>query len=262
MITIKKILLYPFRFIYYKTPLRAWWLGDHWALGKLVEIIYGDIVNIDGLKIDISNPAITTAIKCRFILDRYEPEERETVKKFLDETTPVIELGGSIGVVSCTINKILLDQTKHVVVEANPNLIPTLQKNRDQNNCKFEILNKAIGYGSKRINFFLHKKFIGGSTQRETEKSVFVEATSLSNLINRENFNKVNLVSDIEGAEIEMIKKEISVLKEKVDIFIVGFHPGISKMEEIKEAKKIIQEDGFQTLYDQKQTCVFKNKNF
>jgi predicted O-methyltransferase YrrM len=42
----------------------------------------------------------------------------------------VLELGGCLGVVSCSINTLLRDPSRHVVVEANPKLLAYLYENR------------------------------------------------------------------------------------------------------------------------------------
>jgi len=61
----------------------------------------------------------------------------------------VLELGGCLGVLSCTINKRLGDPTKHVVLEANPALIPYLRGNREINRAAFIVTNSVVfGSGS------------------------------------------------------------------------------------------------------------------
>ena len=55
---------------------------------------------------------------------------------YVDPNLPVIEFGGCIGVISCLTNKKIKDKKKHIVVEAQPYLIETLKKNRNNNDCK------------------------------------------------------------------------------------------------------------------------------
>jgi hypothetical protein len=50
-----------------------------------------------------------------------------------------MDRGGCIGVVSCVINRVLQEPSRHVVVEGNPYIIPALQCNRDFNGCSFQI---------------------------------------------------------------------------------------------------------------------------
>ena len=91
-----------------------------------------------------------------FLLDgRYELPERRAVKRHLKRDLPVIELGGSLGVVACITNKLLTDPTAHVVVEANPRAIPQLTLNKTSNHCAFEIVNCALAYGVDAVTFVL-----------------------------------------------------------------------------------------------------------
>jgi 16S rRNA A1518/A1519 N6-dimethyltransferase RsmA/KsgA/DIM1 with predicted DNA glycosylase/AP lyase activity len=72
----------------------------------------------------------------------FEKHERETIKRCLDPNLPVVEVGGCIGVVACTTNRLLQEPSKHVVVEANPDLVPVLEANRQLNQCEFVVLQR------------------------------------------------------------------------------------------------------------------------
>lgn len=138
---IKKIVVTIFQ-----RTVRKWWYADYWIVGRIFEL-RGSIFYVDGLKFSAQGPQMTTKFKSGFFLHDYERDERETVKKFLDNDVPVIELGAGFGVISCTINKKLTNPKNHIVVEANPYLTLPLEKNRDMNGCQFTVVNKAIGYG-------------------------------------------------------------------------------------------------------------------
>src|SRR5579863_4607697 len=99
-------------------------------LGKLAER-FGDIARSDGLTISMDNPLLPARFKGTILLGWYENDERGMIQRNLPNDEPVIELGASIGVVACAANRRLLSPDQHVVVEASPELIPTLKKNRD-----------------------------------------------------------------------------------------------------------------------------------
>src|ERR1051325_201510 len=107
-------------------------------------------------------------MKSRFVLNQYERPEREAITRYLDPSLPVVEFGACIGVVSCLTNKKLGNPQQHVVVEANPHLVPLLNKNREANHCEFTILHRAVGYGSNEIEFHLGGTFVTGRVHRET----------------------------------------------------------------------------------------------
>jgi hypothetical protein len=87
----------------------------------------------EGLSFEIPREQTTRAMRGRFAFDTYELPERELIRKYLPSNARVLELGGGIGVVSCLTNSLLRDKHAHVVVEANPLLIPFLESNRDLN---------------------------------------------------------------------------------------------------------------------------------
>src|SRR5580698_4591709 len=85
--------------------------------------------------------------------NKYEAAERQAVARYLRRDIPVVELGGSMGVVACVTNRLLKDPAAHVVVEANPLVIPQLELNRALNRCQFEIVNRAIAYEMETVTF-------------------------------------------------------------------------------------------------------------
>ena len=112
----------------------------------------------------------------------YEAEERELIRSYLRPEDSVLELGACIGAVSCTTNKLLADKSRHVVLEANPKLIPMLEHNRNVNGCGFTVLNRAASQ-EKSVTFYLTDEFIvGGTTHRVSQHPVTVEGSSLEAL--------------------------------------------------------------------------------
>src|SRR5689334_24218000 len=159
-------------------------IGDeiNWCYGKLVEQ-RGNVVEIDGCKFSLDSSAITTRSKSKFMFGQYEKPEREAVGRFLNPSLPVVEFGGSIGVVSCLTNRKLENPEAHVVVEANPALVPLLIRNRDLNGCKFVVLEKMIGYGGEVGTFFADDdNFVIGTSVSDDSSSVQRIQVSTTNL--------------------------------------------------------------------------------
>ena len=50
----------------------------------------------------------------------YELPERTAIARYLRRDLPVVELGGSIGVVACVTNRLLKDRTADLVVGKSP----------------------------------------------------------------------------------------------------------------------------------------------
>src|SRR5689334_23255275 len=125
--------------------------------------------------------------------------QRETLERYLKPERPVVELGASIGVIACLANKRLTDPQRHVVVEANPDLLRLLEENRDRNACRFSVMHGALGYGAQETRFYQHGDFLCGSLQHASHKYVSVKTLSLGDVLDNFNYQPCTLICDIEG---------------------------------------------------------------
>ncbi len=197
-------------------------LEDRWLLGKLVEL-RGNTGALDGCTFDLSHANIATFLKSRFLLKSWEEESRFLFKKHMPKDMPLVEFGASIGIVSCITNKQLANPEAHIVVEANPRLLPILEKNRADNNCGFKILNKAIAYGASEAHFTLNDRCNEGSIS-QTAADITVPTISLRKILDAEGLTKINMICDIEGAEVDLVENEGHVLRDHVEWLIVELH--------------------------------------
>src|SRR5262245_42251973 len=113
---------------------RAWWWVknsrmDNRLVGRFIEL-RGNRVRLHGLRLSVDNPLIQRGHKSTIAFGIYELGEIQCVRRYVRSDDAVIELGGSIGVVACLTNRMLADPARHLVVEANPLLIRTLEQNR------------------------------------------------------------------------------------------------------------------------------------
>lgn len=97
-----------------------------------------------GLEINIDDSnLLNDDLKGRLKGQTWEQVEAKAVG-YIDPNACVLELGACIGIVACLINKKISDKTKQVSIETNPDLIEQLTRVRDENNCKFEIVNSFV----------------------------------------------------------------------------------------------------------------------
>ncbi len=231
-----------------------------WWTGKIIEI-KGNMISLDGCQFNVNSPAISTVTKADFYFDNYEIHERAALKRFLDPALPVIELGGAMGVVACLTNKSLNHPEKHVVVEANPEILPLLEENRDRNNCKFTVLHGAVAYGTDEITFNLCDDFRASSAQAEFNKSVTVPTTNLQEIVAKFNFDKFTLICDIEGAEVDLVKFDGEVLRDRVTTLMVEVHEYIHGEEPIKNMFQALEKMNFESVYDKGNVYVMQKKS-
>lgn len=234
--------------------------NDHWWVGKLVEL-NGNAVKIDGCKFYVASPAISTTVKTRFVFDTYEQPERAAIKEFLATDLPVVEFGAGVGVVSCLTNKLLRHPENHLVVEANPDLIGVIEKNRAQNRCRFAIVNCALAYGCEQIDFYQGDNFLANSLMAPAGRKISVRAITLAQALAERGFATINLLCDVEGEEVELVKNELACLRQRVKVFILEIHPSIAGAEAITAMLTTLEQAGFQQLNHHPTTKALRNTN-
>jgi FkbM family methyltransferase len=192
------------------------------------------------------------AMKVSLLKGKYERFERHAVLKYVRPELPVVELGACVGVVACVTNAILKNPAAHVVVEANPQVIPILKRNHDLNNCKFEILNAAIAYGHSTVTFAVASDFRGSALRRDSDRSyvknfVTVAATGLGVIVAERGYHQFTLICDIEGHEFELVTLDADTLL-KVDTLIMETHARMIGEAKNNELMEKLSELGFQTI--------------
>jgi FkbM family methyltransferase len=215
------------------------------------------IVSLDGCTFNIKG--ISSISMRRAILDkRYESFERRAVMQYVRPDIPIVELGGCIGVVCCIANRLLIDRRSHVVVEANPQVIPLLKENRDLNHCDFEILNRAISYDQSEIMFAETDDYWGNALQfRSGVRLVTVSTTCLRDIVDERGFETFTLICDIEGHEYDLVRCERDVLQ-SVDTIVLETHPNIIGENKTIELLNTLIQSGFQEVAKESAVRVLK----
>jgi len=199
-----------------------------------------------------------TSMKLELLSGKYEKPEREAVLHYLQPHWSVIELGGCIGVVSCITNKLLNNPENHLVLEVNPLVLPFLKANRDANGCAFQIMDKALAYGSETVTFNPLSDFWGNSLYHVGgQPPVTVETTTLANLLRERHFDNFALICDIEGQEYELISREPEMIR-KAELIVMEVHPHILGTEKVEFLLSTLKDLGFGILSQSKNVISFQ----
>jgi FkbM family methyltransferase len=129
----------------------------------------------------------------------------------------VIELGGSLGVISCTIRRRIDPARRQFIVEADPRLAKALRRNLAINHCdaNVDVIEAAISYDpGDTVSFALGESSVSGRVAADAGSlpTIEVPACTLSQLIERHNLTDFALVSDIEGVEWRILKNDLEAL--------------------------------------------------
>lgn len=216
---------------------------------------------VEGL--DLVIPFDMTDLKFRgqFPIDFYEKQERRYLKQFLPKNATVLELGACLGVVSCLTNRLLDHPDQHVVVEANPNVIPVIEENKRRNQCGFHIEHCMVS--SRPSNeFFIGKTILMSSNRRQSATKISIVGKTVADLEREYKMKFDALVMDIEGGELDFLRENREKLKELNVIFMeVHPHRDILTIAEVAECLEILEAAGFDKLVDETNFWVLVRRN-
>jgi len=219
----------------------------------------GNRAKVDGVAIRMNSRFIEDVPRGQLVLGLYEAPERALTRKYFPRDEPVVELGASIGVVTCVVSRRLAPPARYVAVEAHPGLIPVLEGHRRINRCAFTIVHVAVAYEGDHITFYPNEGSLGGSVHRQASAPVLVPTTSLEAIADQAGFGRFNLICDIEGSEIDLIDHELDFMRGHVDWILMELHPFISGEREVERALAAMRERGFELVERVEGTYCFRN---
>lgn len=219
---------------------RAVW---EWFFGALFTIVLRRYRS-DGMVFEVPSKLISIRLRAFFFFDNFERPERIRVASYIKSQDRVLELGGAIGVVSCATNRILSDKRAHVVVEAHPEVIPFLYRNRQRNQAGFTIIHSAVS--PNPVEDFQPGEQLHHSRVRSSQHSVIVPGVTLGELNERYGPFTV-LVMDIEGTEKFVIESSPQTLA-NLRLIILELHPAIIGQNACEELRQQLTLLGFERL--------------
>lgn len=229
-------------------------------LKKLIIEILNPLFYLIGLIIKITNlPIYTAGFKIKFprnmtvleqghcILGGYEKNERKLLNKYLCATDSVLEMGACIGVVSLTINKILVEKTKQVSIEPNPEMIGYLKENKKYNHGQFHIENCIVSRANK-IDFYIGGKAFLSSSTLGSGKKIMAVGKSLEDLMSQY-FEFTAVIMDIEGGELEFFRSfDLKMTKIRLIVWETHCSPTMLSEIELDECYNLLKSYGFYLL--------------
>ena len=206
--------------------------------------------------------SINFSIKERFEKGIYEEREINLIEKHIKHDDIVLELGSSLGVTSCFISTKLSNAENLVALEANPNLIKNIEKNKKINNCNFNLKNAVASYNNREVEFNFNglshsgsitKKshLIGKDKEKKYGKYTNIKVTTTTPLdIEKEYRKKFNvLICDIEGEEYDLLYHCFDYFK-NFDKMIIEFHPHFSNSKHNIKTLQNKYKDFFEIKYE------------
>lgn len=213
------------------------------AQGLLFDLFCRGQFKTDGCSFEIPKNVTNLRLRGSCFDNTYELPERSLVHKFIRPEDTVLELGACLGIVSCTTSVQLRDQSRSLVVEANPRCIPVIEKNRDLNKCAFRIENCAVCNQKEATLFLGDAGILSATLKNNSGFRVTVPGESLAELFRRHGPFSV-LIMDIEGSELEALESSAQILQ-NFRFIVIELHAGIIGEDGVKRCREILHQSGF-----------------
>ncbi|MEM7410410.1 MAG: FkbM family methyltransferase [Myxococcota bacterium] len=203
----------------------------HPLIGRGLGRFFHDRIPSRGFVFDTSSHAVQPRTKAQLYFGIYESAEIRFAERYLLPDCDVVELGASLGVITCHVRRKVAEERKVVAVEANPRLVDPLRGNLALNRCDRNtvIANAAVHYEAapgEPVALDLAADTAVGRVASDADNAVVeVEGTTLEHLIERHGISEYQLVSDIEGAEAGILANDHAGLQ-RCRRWIAEFHSG------------------------------------
>jgi hypothetical protein len=129
----------------------------HEYVGKFIGVLFNNIIPSHSLYVD-TKEGISDSVKANLFWGIYESAEIRFINQYLLNNLDVIELGSSLGLVSCCIAKNMLFDRRLICVEANPEMLSQIRRNLSLNNIDISKLEEALYVFLKKIIKFKLEK--------------------------------------------------------------------------------------------------------
>lgn len=176
------------------------------VVGHLAALWFDNRIPHRGLTIYTSSGLVSDRVRASLLLGGYESAEYRFVERYVSADASVIELGASMGVMTCHLRRRVAPQHRVIAVEADSRLSPLIRANLDANtSAPIELVTKAIDYSTgTHVNFSFGDDNLGGAVRAGGGAITSVESVMLRDLVARLGGGDYSIVSDIEGAEWAM----------------------------------------------------------
>jgi FkbM family methyltransferase len=185
-----------------------------------------------------------TAVSCLVVQGFYEKIETVVLKHFAKLGGSVIDIGANVGYYALVLGSLISGKDKLIAIEANPRVYSNLQKNISLNSMDDKVVLENLLLSDKEELVKFYEPISSGSSAASLrnlhpeEDSVIqnIASARLDDLKSLNNLDCINLIKiDVEGAELEVIKGALEIIKLHTPVIFVellrkwskafGYHP-------------------------------------
>lgn len=205
-----------------------------------------------GVKIPIDDSVMSDHMKSVIADGKYEKQEASQIPRIVQDGERVVELGAGVGFIG-TLVWLTGKAASIDLYEANPKLVPVIEKTRTINGAAFQIHNKVVTSkpGEATLPFYVRQNFWASSLAPEPYgylDKVDVPTISFADMLALH--QPTMLVVDIEGGELQLFD---SVALGTVKKVYIELHQKVIGRRGMKRVFDFFHAQNFH--YDQNHSC-------
>jgi FkbM family methyltransferase len=222
-------------------------------LSRALSALSSKIVELHDVCLRVPPDIVSTTVLRHMIMGNYEHAEKRLSRLIVQPGDSILELGGGIGYIACSILK-AVKGVSMITVEANPVLIPLIKENLRLNNCQGIVIQGIASDRDGETTFHVSENFWASSTvEIPTGSSLISLATVDTNaLISKFRPNK--MIIDIEGGEVELIPK---LHLDDIEALVIELHQRFTGSSGVSTVIRVLLEKGFEVDLDQSSKDVY-----
>jgi FkbM family methyltransferase len=198
---------------------------------------------VQGVVLEVEPMLLTKPVVAALENGRYERPESAALKKLLRPDDVYFELGGGIGFMSTLAWRIVGDESRIHVYEANPALLKVIKRTWAANAVKGNIYHCMLGTGLREEReFHVARAFWASSGDVDYGNGTTITVPQRDFLQQLDKKAATFLMMDIEGGERDLLDKVLSPLVRTV---VAEYHPQIIGAEMVASLWRHLEDQGF-----------------
>ena len=194
------------------------------------------------VRLEVDERSLNASLDAALAAGRYEESEAQALEQLLRPDDVYFELGGGLGFLSVLAWRIVRDAARIHVYEANPDLIPVIQRTWAVNGASGQAYNWMLGKGKGTHAFNVAKAFWASSAHIDYGNARRIKVEQRDFLMQLEKKDATFVMMDIEGGEVDLLDE---VLPDPVRCVVAEYHPRIVGEERVHALWANLEAQGF-----------------
>lgn len=224
-------------------------------------------IDIDGVKVSIRHSPLSAKLRRRLMRGFYETAERELIGAFIRRGDQVLEIGASVGIVTCFLAKSVGNDGRIVSVEANPSLRSHFELQLWLNGVQADLLdalccplwNQSIPESLLSQSFIAAKNTLSGRIARTGPGTSGIRWITAEVACSETRLEPTALVVDIEGTEAVWTEHSPQFPK-SLRTIILEVHPHLIGVKQAGRVVQVVVDEGFHMAGIRNQVFAFQRK--